>query len=235
MSFVLDALRRAEAERQRGSVPGLHAQTLAAPSEPTSDRSRPAWVLPVGAVLAVAVIAAGFVGWWRSPEVAPAPASSAVPGLAPAAVSEAAPAVGPAAIPAPASALTPVPAAMQPPAAAPQPNVARPAARPATPAVPEARPAPRPAQSAPEPAPRPAARPERVQRFQDLPDAVRRQIPPMAFGGATDSPDRAARMLLINGQIWREGDEPANGLRLERISLRSAVFLWRDERFEVVY
>ena len=57
----------------------------------------------------------------------------------------------------------------------------------------------------------------------------------MAFGGATDSPDRAARMLLINGQIWREGDEPANGLRLERISLRSAVFLWRDERFEVNY
>lgn len=57
----------------------------------------------------------------------------------------------------------------------------------------------------------------------------------MAFGGATDSPDRSARMLLINGQIWREGEEPANGLRLERISLRSAVFLWREERFEVAY
>ena len=72
-------------------------------------------------------------------------------------------------------------------------------------------------------------------RLQDLPEPLRRQIPALVFGGATDSPEPSARMLIINGQIWREGDEPANGLKLERISLRGAVFRFRDQRFEVAY
>lgn len=38
MSYILDALRKADAERERGSVPGIHAQPLAAvpPLDPTS-------------------------------------------------------------------------------------------------------------------------------------------------------------------------------------------------------
>ena len=40
MSYILDALRRAEAERGRGGVPGLHSQAVpvpgAAPFEPAA-------------------------------------------------------------------------------------------------------------------------------------------------------------------------------------------------------
>jgi general secretion pathway protein B len=46
----------------------------------------------------------------------------------------------------------------------------------------------------------------------------------MQFGGAFDSPDPKARMLIINGQVWREGDEPVPGWVLERISLHAAQF-----------
>jgi general secretion pathway protein B len=104
-------------------------------------------------------------------------------------------------------------------------------------------PAARPATSRPPPsgAPQPAAAVEstsaagRVLKLQELPDTLRRQIPPMAFGGATDSPERSARMLIINGQIWREGDELSPGLKLERIALRGAIFRFREQRFELSY
>lgn len=83
---------------------------------------------------------------------------------------------------------------------------------------------------------RPASAAEpRVPRLQDLPEATRRQIPAMGFGGATDSTDASARMLIINGQVFREGDEPVPGLTLERITLRGARFRWQGQRFEVAY
>lgn len=237
MSFVLDALRRAEAERQRGSVPGLHAQTLAAPSEPSGGRRRTAWVLPVVTVLTGVVLAAVLVAWLRSPE-APIPVlTAAQPAVQPAAQPPARP---PGALPAAARPPTAAPARVATSSGAaspPAPSTAgqAPAPAPAVRAAPPSLPRSVPVAVEAEPAPKAVPRAARVQRFQDLPEALRRQIPPMSFGGATDSPERSARMLIINGQVWREGDEPANGLRLERISLRSAVFLWREERFEVAY
>ena len=203
MSYVLDALRRAESERQRGSVPSLHAQSHAAPdareAPPAAGPWR--WAGVVGGLLV-----AGAAGWWFWP--APAAAPERVSAAAPVVVApEAAPLLRP--LPAP------------PPVVRPSPVVPRPApsAATATAAVPAS----------------PAAPAGRVPRLQELPEALRRQLPALVFGGATDSPEPSARMLIINGQIWREGEEPANGLTLERISLRGAVFRFRDQRFEVVY
>ena len=73
MSYILDALRRAEAERQRGQVPGLGAQTTPAAADSDAPRRLPvaAWV--AAALLAgVALLA---LGWWLRP---PAPASTGV-------------------------------------------------------------------------------------------------------------------------------------------------------------
>jgi general secretion pathway protein B len=75
----------------------------------------------------------------------------------------------------------------------------------------------------------------RVPALAELPATLRQQLPPLAFGGATDSTQPSARMLIVNGQIFREGDELAPGLRLERIRLRSAQMRWRDQPFEVAY
>lgn len=195
MSYVLEALRRAEAERHRGRVPGLDAQPLPDPQAGLAAAGRPRtrWLLPAAGGL-VSVLA--LLAWWLWPGAAAPPASRPVPA-------------------APRSAVPAVPA--PPLAVAPRPPVLR-------------APAPRPPASAP-----PAAAEGRILRLQDLPEATRRQIPPLAFGGATDSPEPAARMLIINGQIFREGDEPAPGLTLERITLRAAQFRWRGQRFEAAY
>jgi general secretion pathway protein B len=60
MSYILDALKRAEVERERGTVPGLHARPVVSYDE-VDDASSLPWVwLLVAAIL----IAAGGAGWW---------------------------------------------------------------------------------------------------------------------------------------------------------------------------
>jgi len=65
MSYILDALKRAEAERSRGEIPDLHAQPLGdlpAAEAATPGRGRAAW-LAGGAVL---LLLGGAAGWWLS-------------------------------------------------------------------------------------------------------------------------------------------------------------------------
>ncbi len=57
MSYILDALRRAEAERQRGQVPGLDAQPSGALPDADAPRRLPGGVLAAG----VLVVAAGVL------------------------------------------------------------------------------------------------------------------------------------------------------------------------------
>lgn len=121
---------------------------------------------------------------------------------------------------------------MQP--AAPTPS----AAAPRPPAEATATPPPRVTESArpaPTPAPPPPAAPERIPQLAELPEPMRRELPALRFGGAMDSPQPAARMLIINGQVFREGDALAPGLTLQTIRLRSAVFDFRGQRFEAAY
>ena len=65
MSYILDALRRAEAERGRGGVPGIHAPAVPVPGgAPVASRALavPVWV--AGVVAVVAVMAAAGAWWW---------------------------------------------------------------------------------------------------------------------------------------------------------------------------
>jgi general secretion pathway protein B len=70
-------------------------------------------------------------------------------------------------------------------------------------------------------------------RLADLPQAQRRELPPLVVSGAVQSPDPASRMLILDGQVLREGDAPAAGLVLERIGPRAAVLSLRGLRFEL--
>jgi len=132
MSYILDALRRADSERERGAVPGLHAQAIPLSAEeppvlPGTAGGAPAgrWAaLGLGAGLLIALGA-----WWLSASGeadGPAPAAPPLP-APPAAAPRAeptlaipapAPLVAPAAAPA---APTPARAAARPPAASPRP------------------------------------------------------------------------------------------------------------------
>ena len=165
MSYILDALQRADAERGRGNVPGLHARQLpTALEEAAAARTGLRRPLVWGGLL-VLVLAATVAGlWmWRSPAspsspVAAAPATASQP--APAATPVASPPL-PAAVPvvpavpvapvvSPAAPTAPIatpPAALAPSAAA---SVGAPPAPPATvQAAAVARAAPQPAPTAP--------------------------------------------------------------------------------------
>lgn len=222
MSYILDALRRADSERDRGGVPSLHAKpipdALAEDDEDdTRRRSQPLlWAVIVLLVLLVAVLAWQFVGG-RAPE----PASVSAP---------------------PAQAVTPPPPVAALPAPPPTPTLPAPATvDPPVASLPPARPAQRQPQRAVTkkalaPAPASATEPEApVMAYEQLPDTIRRELPHLVIGGAMYSKTPASRMLILNGQVFREGDKVAGELVLEQIKLKSAVLAYKGYRYGINY
>jgi general secretion pathway protein B len=120
MSFILDALRKSEHDRQRQSGPGL-AEVAVAPRKPKTN----VWATAAIALLIVNLIGVGVLLLRRANHEAPTPARSGSPSQA------GSTAVSPAPAPAPASTVAqpPAPAAQSAPATAP-------AAAPAPAAVP---------------------------------------------------------------------------------------------------
>jgi general secretion pathway protein B len=76
---------------------------------------------------------------------------------------------------------------------------------------------------------------ERVYAQRELPDDVRRALPPITVSGSTFSNDAASRMLMIGGQLYHEGDTVAPGVVLQRIKQRSAIFAFRGYRYEMSF
>lgn len=229
MSYILDALRRADAERERDPARGIHAQP-AAGAPVAAPRRVPGWAWPAGALAIVAV--AGAIAWDR-PGSAPiavvaAPQTAAVPEPAPA--------------PAPVPPVMNVAAAVSPPAPAPLPApVERP--RPATaaqrveavtPAVAAAS-APAVVATAAPAAVLKAPAGERVFNVTELPADVQRELPKLTISGGVHSENAAQRLLVVGGQVVNEGAELAPGVVLEQIRARTAVLRYRGYRYSVGY
>jgi len=232
MSYILDALRKADAERERGAVPGLHAQPLSASSHDDDGgarRAAPPWLWFAAGVAAVGVAAAAWK--WMAPSAqAPAPIESPAQAAAATASPEvpanqmAAPAFMQA-TPTPAAELAARRVAKEPAkrAAPPTPFGSSSAAHGATTTSTSA------ALSA-------SVRDEdRVYAQRDLPEAIRRDLPALAVGGSMYSAKARDRFLIINGQIFHEHDNVAPGLTLEEIKLKSAVFKFRDYRYSATF
>jgi len=100
MSFILDALKKSEAERQRQAGPALLEMRIVRPS-----RRLPPWAVVVGALLIGCVLVLGWVAWHAGSAPAAAPAPAAPPAAAPAPLAAATSAV--AATPAGSAASTP--------------------------------------------------------------------------------------------------------------------------------
>ncbi|MEO8058242.1 MAG: general secretion pathway protein GspB [Burkholderiales bacterium] len=236
MSYILDALRRADAERERGSVPGIHARpAMLGEADIEAPRSgRPG----LWAGLAFVLVLLAVLGWWllghdsSPPTPAPPPAPAQV--LAPAPVlAEPAPVS-----PAPALALAPVAAAPLVAAAPPAPVPPAPRApereRPTKAKVEVAKPDKPTPGAASKPA-LPAANEPRVYALSELPDEIRRELPTLAVGGAMYSQNPANRMLIVNGQTFHEGDKLAPNLSLAQIRLKSAVLEYKGYRYGITY
>lgn len=196
MSYILDALRRADAERVRGAVPGIHAQQV--PVNAETGRHGPApWVWMAGGA---ALLLAALLVWQGMAEDAPAPA--------------------------------PV-AALPPPLPAPAPRAPAVVSLPPIAAEPERPRAASPRADTPRPAS--ATADARILALHELPEAIRRQIPTMTVGGSIYSKDAASRFLIINGQIFHEGNKITPDLVLEEIKLKAAVMRFKGQRFSMTF
>lgn len=242
MSYILDALRRADAERERGRVPGIHAhvqQTAAEEIGPRRVTSPWRW-LAAGVGLGLLLVVAGW--WWlgREPEGQPPTAYAEPP-------------------PIPQAPAVDAPPAQPPAAAAPEPQTA--AARPAEPPLPpieqrptsEALAAARRAATAPSrtvaagapPTPvavstptAPASAPTtggRIYARHELPAEIRRELPAVNVGGSIYSPNAANRFVIVNGQVVHEGGQIGPDHVLESIRLKSAVLRFKGYRYEILF
>lgn len=235
MSYILDALKRADAERERGAAPGLHTRHQV----PAGSPGAPGAMRNLGLALAAGVVLVMLALYiWVLPAPDPAPAAA----LAPAAVT-APDAPAPAPAPAPVVAAVP-PAAIS--AAASAPAVSADAAEvrvlppPAAKAftAPSSRPG-RPdkaASSVPVPAPvTQAAAPAAVPLLAELPQELRSQIPKITITGSVYSNSPAQRLLLINNLVLSQGGQVAPDLTVEEIQPRSSVFSFKGTRFRVTH
>ena len=217
MSYILDALRRAQAERERGQVPGLEARTLVQTPPPPAPRRVMVWVLAgslVAGLLALVALLALRGG--------PVPAT--VPVAAQPAPTPATPVLTPAPLPTPPPPIVVVSAPTVPPS-----PTAPATALSSTPLAPLAMPAP---VAAPAP-PVPAAGGVRAIQLAQLSADLRRELPALTLGGAIWSDNAASRFVIVNGQVLREGEAAAPGVLLERIGPKAVFLRWRDWRIEV--
>jgi general secretion pathway protein B len=250
MSYILDALKKADSERQHGKAPNIYSNQS---SSNTLEQEESSWHKPVVWILVAVVIALLavillFNSWPR-----PQPAVIVVPAQAtPAPATPAAPA-SPATQNVPAVPIQ-VAASAQP-AQSSAPSVAIPAA-PAEPV-----------KLQPSPQLSTAVAKEKHEKhrehtavsashvtkkdesakdadlaietvsttLRDLPLNIQNEIPTVTVGGYIYSSKKEDCQLLINKQLLREGEQVAPGLKLERMMPHSAILNYKGYRYRISY
>ena len=77
-----------------------------------------------------------------------------------------------------------------------------------------------------------SANPPQPWPHSQLPPEAQRTLATWQVNGSMHSPQRSARMLIINGQVVREGDSPAAGIKILEIRPRSVVLGVQDQTYE---
>lgn len=231
MSYILDALRKSDLQRQQAKAPTL----LTAHALPDSPQRKN---LGLNAVVAALLIAAGvLIGWlqpWRStpPALKPVDVARTIP-------------VQPALPQTPdihAQAETRLPDA--PKAAAAQPNEIRPkpAQTPAAEPTTRAEPLPPPRQEEKAPAdavavqsggasPPPRQQDAPILKQSELPAEIRQALPTIVIAFHQYSPVPAEQRVMINNIVLRPGEMLSPGLRLEHITADGVVLSFQNYRF----
>jgi general secretion pathway protein B len=210
MSYILDALKRADAERERGVVPGLYARQLAPSGATTPTPGRKLILIAGGAALLLGAIAVALWLGRAAPDLTaakPAPAPVVRPPEVVATlqspVQPQAPALAATPPPAPAPAVAAIPATTAPASATPKATASAP--------------------------PLPAAAP----LLAELAEDIRRQIPALTITGAVYSDNPGQRLLLVNNQVLPQGSLAAPEVTLEEIGAKSSTFSFRGNRFRL--
>jgi general secretion pathway protein B len=229
MSYILEALKKAQAERAHGAVPGVDAQPVPtiAPRAPVSMQT---WVITVLVLLALCAALYWLGPWTRQEPALPMVATRAPEAVsAPAQIASTPPAQTASRPAAPKAITVPDPQVKAAPVPAPAPAKPlrklgeRAPGEPAAVAPPQA------------PAPAPAPAPERIAMLQELPAQIQREIPTLAINGYIYASNPADRSVLINNRLRREGDTLADGFVLEKLLPREMVLNYRGYRYRVSY
>lgn len=253
MSYILDALKKSEQARLNVDTP---LRQLLLRGEETPRESRRVWPYIAGAALLLNV--AALYVWWQMPPGAAVerPAQPTQPTLtvqpeqavlpkAPAAVPSATGAarrVAPVDTPIAWNSPTPVPSVPSPAVTAAPPVAVAPAAQPATTpgnatraaaGVSGASGATGTATAAVAPPAVGETSKEVASAAQalDLPEALRRELPPIVMSGMVRQ-EGTTGWVVVNERPFREGEEVAPGLRVEKILERGAQFSYKGYRFQ---
>jgi len=213
MSFILDALKKSESDRQRQSGPALFEVKVAPPRT-----GLPPWAIAVAALLVVNLAIVMWMLWrhpaTRTPDTSAAAAGATTPAPAPPTVSLPAPVAQPPAA-APSPALLPNPGATN--GASDNPDDYAPAADPA------------------------AAPPlgnhvrhgtvDGVPLYQDAAASPGTRIPQLRLDLHVFALRPQDRFVMINMHKLREGDSLPEGVRVESITPEGAVLSYSGSRF----
>ena len=260
MSYILDALKKAENERNLGAVPHLHAHPEIAPPDKYEQAPRSVRALVVALTASVLLLAAliWFRPWSKDAYytmtiTTSRPDASEQAILAtPAIMRSAPPLVAPQAV-APAERPL-VEAAPSAPAIAGQSSAARSGQVPAQPATQvRARasaqaPAPVSASASPPATKQPAAKApllaptepakkfdEPINNLRDLPAAIQQQIPALVVNGYIYAEQPSDRSIIINRKFLREGEQVTPDLLLEKLTPTGMVLNFRGYRYRTPY
>lgn len=202
MSYILEALKKAEQKRRQGAVPDL----LTVHDRPADKPGKQhAWIyIAASLLLAGGMVSAvlykvlpGMTPNTRVPAVPPQPVQTALPVQAPA-----------------------VPAPAQP--------VDREVARPA----PVRQPLPDEAvRKVDLPDQRRASKLTAVLKESELPLAIQQELPRINISAHFYDADPAARIVSVRGNVLHEGQEVAAGLKLEKITPEGVVLSYKDYHF----
>lgn len=230
MSYILDALVKADQQRQRQGVPGLH--TIQAAVLPERVQPRRWHVMLSGVVLTAALLSLAWLQPWHreATDAMPVPLQMAAGKPAAPTIPVGKNMTAVAAQEAVVVEVTEPPGAVAVPrqkSAKAEPNRPRSEA-PAREAV-----AATPAPPAPVVAEAKAdAKPEaRLYSVAELPAALKKEAQKISIAGFAYAADPNDRMAIINDRAMREGDEVAAGLRIEQISGDGVVFSLKGYRF----
>ena len=243
MSYILDALKKSAAERERGITPGLHTQTMGQAPE-ILVAARHAKMAFYG-VMGLALLLLGGIFWLllnrhspiqaSIPQPATRTATALLPSLSKPALLQA---EAPTPPPEPVTALvqntdesTQSSSEKKPQVVAKTPVKTTVVTKPKPPLVntvsrKEADATPAAVHSANE---------SRIYAISELPDDIRTSLPKLAISGAVYANTPANRMLIVSGQIYHESDEPAPGLQVEQIRPKEAIFKYQGYRYSQSY
>ncbi len=226
MSYVLEALKKAQAQREQGGVPGIHSLQVPYVAVEGKARSNPKPVL--WAIAGLLVVFLGGVAWHMGDDGLGAPQEPVN------AAQVATGSVSPTPAATPRDPVLAAPPRESVPVAISLPQGENQLAGSAQAEVPAAK-RPEKAQAIVQAKAQPKDAGPKIYTVSELPEGVRRQLPTLVISGGSYSSNPAQRLIILNNQVFTEKSEPAAGVVVERIEQNAVVLSFKDYSYRVRY